>query len=145
MKSCLLNIRRKRIKIVKSLMTQIMKQKRVDLHKDNSTNTSLSQGKILVTLTNSLLLITMEPSFQPSPSTPFAALPGFRSTTKTARAISMTVDTETWINMMGVQGAMNTAWVMLFFATQTRHCKVAGFWITYASPDTSSSLPKAVA
>lgn len=104
-----------------------MKHRRVNLQEDNSTKTSLSWGKILVTLANNLLLIAMEPSLQPSLSTPFAALPGFRFTTKTARTISMTADTETWIHMMGVQEAMHTAWVTLFFPAQTRHCEVAEF------------------
>lgn len=60
-------------------------------------------GEILVTLANNLLLMAIEPSFQPSLSTPFAALSGFRSTDKTARTISMVTDTEISINMMGVQ------------------------------------------
>lgn len=121
-------------------MSQIMKCRGANLQEDNSTDTSLSWGEILVILASNLLLISMEPQFHPFPLTPFANLPGLRPAVNTAQTSTTTSETEIWINLMGVQEGMHTARVILFFLVQTRQIETQHNFELHTLHLTSCSL-----
>lgn len=112
-------------------MASIIQRRQANLQ-DNSINTSLTWGEIVVTLARNFLLIYTEPLFNPSFPTAFATQPGFKPTTN-----SVTTGKEIWENMIQARGGMHTAW-----DTKT-NCTAAEFCNTDASSDTSSSLVEA--